>query len=954
MKRILQHLSLIFVTLCCITTLPGCHDDKPEINPGEEIIDDFTGPYYEFMLGQETEGLGAGVISILIQGPDGTEFERIATHSRSNSSSQFKLTSGLREGIYRLLAITAGGDQDGETEFGLGSRISVTSSGISVIDAYNPQLGFAGRGIKDDPYIVSSPSHLFNLMMAVNDYDSNRLITADTYFSQVRNLDMKSVSRNCDLEYGWLPIGMDPNIPFRGVYLGGNHSVSNLMIKRPASSGLGLFGYVIDATIDGLKMKNCTVEGMYGVGSIAGVVLTSGERTRGKASFTNCTISDSQLKCPDTSAAIGGVVGAVDMHAMSLVSSCTISNSTLSGGMNVGGLIGGAGLYSSVTATDVACEGSHISSKYSGAGGIIGSADTLQVVSARNLSEINGSLSSDASMPRIGTGGIAGGAGYAWLTACRNSAEVNGCEGVGGIIGSTRVKGSEKESFLYNQAYLRHCSNTGNITGKRMAGGLVGEAQSGVESGYNTGKVSAEEYAGGICGNSSIAVIMNAVNSGEVTANKYVGGVLAKTTWGSLANCQNLASVRANSGPSGGILGLGGNNTMIHYCSNFGVVQGADHNAIGGIVGEIGDPREWTALNIVECVVGSMEIAMSFIGPAIAVVEETVELAHGVEITIKAIEKIADLALMSADYALFSYGLPELISPETEDALKIAMEEGVYDTYSEIDSELSQLRSRISVSAPLFPSANFSPYVSAIESLTSACADEETSNRLQAGINEAREKRGEQLEKVARAHEIAHTVVSGVAIAVSTATFIAGTVASGGAASVVLVAGTAAAFVGGANALVKTCSEFENNAVVISQCVNAAPVIGNSTEISSIAGKICDGVQINDCLNTADTSEGLEGIFIGKAGLHNEIRRCVSASERSMPFNPSNYHQCVSAKKASGDSFDYPDMNITLVAPAILSDPATYQQFGIEIGSDKTWNLPEGLPCPIPEKSCYL
>ncbi len=953
MKRCISYLLVMHTLMWCVM-MTGCSGDEPSV-PSGTLIDDYAGPYYEFILGGEAEGLKSGKVKILIQAPDGTEFERTASHVRNGSRSDVHLSHGLKEGTYRLLAAIPDDSTEDDVEFGLGSRIEVSTDGIKVIDAYDKELGFAGRGTKDDPYIVSSPSHLFNLMMAVNDYDSNSYITPDTYFSQVRNLDMKSVSRSCDLEYGWIPIGSDANIPFRGVYLGGDHSISNLMIKRPNSAGVGLFGYAIDAAIDGVNMKNCTVSGMYGTGTLVGVGLTAGGTVRGKLSVTNCKAEDSRLDCPATSAAVGGLIGALDMYSTGLVSSCSVKSSTLSGGMNVGGIVGGAGLYSTLTATDVECSGSTVSSQYSGAGGIIGTADTLQIVGARNFSPVNGSMSGDKSMPRIGTGGIVGGSGFAWLTACVNSADVKGYEGVGGVIGSTRVKGSDTEAFVYNQAYLRHCANKGNVEGGRMAGGLIGEAQAGVESGYNTGTVKAGDYVGGICGNTSVGVMENVINTAAVDGHSYVGGITGKTTWGSIANCQNSGRVTISGNTAGGILGLGGNNTMIHYCSNFGAVNAPAYATVGGVVGEIGDPREWTATNIAECVVGSLEVAMGIIGPIIAGVEETVELAFEAEVAIKLLEKGADLALISADYTLFGFGLPGLISPEAEEALEASMERVTNETYAEIDSEISALRHTITPTISMFPTTDFSPYINSVEALAAACADESVNDEFQEAINEAREERAGELEKIARAHEIAHTVVSGVAIAVSTATFIAGSVASGGAAIPILAAGSAASIVGGVNALVKSCSEFEKNAVVISQCVSAAPVTSSmSHTVSSIAGLVCDGVMITDCLVTSDTSEGYRGIFIGDAGRHAEILRCVSAVTRPILPAVTHLNRCMTAYATDDPTFMYATGNLLYVAPARLTDPTLYPALEIEAGDGKVWHIPAGYPFPIPEKSCYL
>lgn len=960
MIRYTLNLLAIVLSLSPAFFFSSCREEKdiPEIIFPGQTDDEFTGPYYQFLLSQETEGLDFHNIRLLIQSEDGKEFERYATHERDGVLSKFQLSSGLKEGVYRLLAITniESTDSDDEWEFGLGSRISVAKNGITVIDHFDPTIGLTGHGSKEDPFIVSSPTHLFNLMMTVNDYDTNSLITKDTYFSQVRNLDMKTVSRNCDLEYGWISIGADVNTPFRGVYLGNGHSITNLMIKRPNSAGIGLFGYVIDAAIDGITMQNCTVAGQYAVGTIAGALITSGGKNRGQATFSNCKVMDCKLECPTTAAAIGGILGATDMHARSLISDCTVENSTLSGGMNVGGITGGAGMYSSLLVTNAENRNTPIMALYSGAGGIVGTADTLQVVASRNYSDIEGGRYAGKDYPGIGTGGIAGGAGFSWFTACENSGKVKGYEGVGGIIGSTRVKGSETESFVYNQAFLRHCSNTSDIVGMRMVGGLIGEAQAGAEGSFNKGAVSGDDsYIGGICGNSSVGVIHNTVNSGEVKGKAYVGGIIGKTTWGSIANNQNLGVVHSSGAPAGGILALGGNNTMIHYCSNFGAVKADSKGKAGGIVGELGDPRKWTAINVVECVVGSLEIVMAFAGPVLAIVEESVEMAEALEIVIQLVEKGADLALVSTDWCLFSYGLSEIISPEAEEELSESMKAASQEVYADIDMQLAALRDGIRGDTPQFTGTDWTPYINNMKQLADACADEKVNEQFNEAINEARAERAEKLEKIAHAHEIAHTVIAGVAVVASTVALIGGTIASGGTATAFLVVGSTAAIVGGVNALVKTCSEFENNAVVISQCVNAAEVTAPSgSDVSSIAGKICDGVLIEDCLSTADTSEGQYEFFIGSDGKHNEIRHCVSAVNRKFCSFANYFDACLVSVNTDDDKYWYTNMGVTYISPARLSLSASYESLGFEIGEGKTWNLPLKSAFAVPGKSCYL
>lgn len=858
----------LYLLLPFLLTLAAC-SDEPAVR-----IDDYDGIYSDFVLGDEGDGLYEGNITIRILAPDGQEFTRQASHVRSGESSHIKLSVGLREGVYRLLSATRV-SSSGTEEFGLGSRIRVSSGGITIIDNYNRRLGCAGTGTKDDPLIISSPTHLFNLMMAVNDYDYNRYITPHTYFRQVTDIDMKSISRSCDAEYGWMPIGADTNTPFRGVYNGGGHSIRNLIIKRSHSGGVGLFGFMIDASVDSLTMQNASVEGQFAVGTIAGASITSGGDKRSSVTITNCSAADCKVSGPETSAMLGSIIGAVDMHTKTLLANCSSNGGSVSGGMSVGGICGGTGIYSMLMLSGCVNRTPVLSCE-SGAGGLVGSADTLMVVGSHNYADIQGPLNPGKSTAGIGVGGIAGGTGYSWITSSSNYGAVKGYEGVGGIVGSTRIKGSQDDAFLYNQTFLRFCNNTGQVTGTRFVGGAIGEAQAGAYSVVNTGQVSATSYAGGIVGGSSLAVVHNSLNSGRIDARDYVGGIVGKCTWGSLAINQNTAPVTAVTGLAGGIAGRAGNNTVIHYCANFSDVTTGSGFA-GGIVGDIGDPRQWSGLDIAECVIGSAECVMGFLGPVLAVTEGSVELAHALEITIKIVEGSAELALQGADYVLVGFSIDEIINPEAEAALEADMKADASQANAENLDLINRGRSAFAISIPsVFAGDISAAYAGKIAALSDWYGIEGNDESFNLAINEKREERAGELEEIAHMSEIRHTVIAGIAVAASTVSFIVAEVATGGAATAAVVAGSAAAIVGGVNAIVKSCNKFEKNAVIISQCFNGGRVAGGSA--APIAGRLCDGSLIHDCLNTS-VDAGSKNFV---ADLHKEchVAHCVDLRDR--------------------------------------------------------------------------
>lgn len=242
-------------------------------------------------------------------------------------------------------------------------------------------------------------------------------------------------------------------------------------------------------------------------------------------------------------------------------------------------------------------------------------------------------------------------------------------------------------------------------------------------------------------------------------------------------------------------------------------------------------------------------------------------------------------------------------------------------------------------------------YMNNVDILRQYCDVEGNDDKFNDAINEAREKRAEKLEKVAEAKEIFHDVVSGVAIAVGTVTFIAGEVVTGGAATPILIASSAAAVVGGANALIKTCTEFETNAVVVSQCVNSGKVSspGNGKG-AAIVGRLCDGCAVADCLNTA-VIDGSDNILIGNYGKLCDMRNFITLVAAGKPDyfygleNVVAYDPNLPAGKT--DKFT----NVTLASKDKMADSSFFSSLGFDLGDEASWSIPAGETFPIPQRS---
>lgn len=851
-----------YLLLSSLLCLMSCEEDKLPDDVTPDGTDNYVGDVRSFSLGEETSRFTASTFKCSLSAADGTVFSRQGVHERSGDVSNITLDVGLRDGVYRLLyfeystndnpSLLHFAERFPTSQYGLGCRISVSGGNVTVLDNYDDEIGLSGDGTKESPYIISSYESLIRLKDYVNADATNSKITPDTYFRQEQPIDMFQASCQCDMQYGWNPIGADTNTPFRGVYIG--NEITGLYINRPSSAGIGLFGYVYKGTISGLTVANSDITGNFAVGRIVGAFISAGDDGgRTMSSMIGCGVKNSSVKGSDGSTGIGGIVGGLDMYTSTLISGCDSRGTTVKGCYNVGGLVGGAGLYSRADIQD--CENaSEVTGRFSGAGGIIGTADTLYVSACRNMAPIHGAtdFKGAAGTSGIGVGGIAGGTGMSWISASTNTAPVNGQYGVGGIVGSTRIKGSDKDAYMFNSSVVRWCGNEGAVSGGSSVGGICGESQFGCYGVYNTGAVSGDDFVGGIAGNTSIAVAHNAVNSGKVMGSTHVSGIVGKTTWGSLALDHNYGDVTSGGRYTGGVLGLGGNNTMIHYCGNFASVKSTGDGPVGGVVGEIGDPREWTAAQIADCVIGSAEMVLAVAGPVIGVAGHLLEEVAGKVVTMIEITEFSlHMIVTGADTGMFGYTIDELINPETESEMELSV-------HSAIDSGCTAVADRINSMRGSYDSYSLNgfdrqalkgQYNANVNDIIGWYGQEGNDEEFNDAINEARVERMEQLEKQHQTSAIIHEVVAGVCIAVGTVAAIGATVASGGTAAAFILAGSVTAVAGGLNAITKGCGEFAENTVIISQCVNAGDVSCAADGAGGIIGKLQDNGVLRDCLN---------------------------------------------------------------------------------------------------------
>ncbi|MCX6010568.1 MAG: hypothetical protein NTW48_11210 [Chloroflexi bacterium] len=245
---------------------------------------------------------------------------------------------------------------------------------------------------------------------------------------------------------GWEPIGgieitdldaleFELVDPFTASFDGQGYEIRDLFIDRPDEDAVALFGSLVGATIENVKVLDTEVTGRDFVGILAGG------------------------------------------HFGNVSSSCSSGN--VSGHFLVGGLIGGSrgnvsDSHSSASVT--------VSWRY--AGGLVGGSEGI-VSNSYSIGSVNGPY-------RVG--GLMGGNGGE-VSNCQSIGSVNGDRSVGGLLGDNdgtvsnsystgSVTGNWEVGGLVGQSIgtVSNCYCAGSVTGNLDVGGLVGSGQRGTTS----------------------------------------------------------------------------------------------------------------------------------------------------------------------------------------------------------------------------------------------------------------------------------------------------------------------------------------------------------------------------------------------------------------------------------------------------------------------------------------
>ncbi|MEG1529254.1 MAG: hypothetical protein RR405_02775, partial [Clostridia bacterium] len=418
-----------------------------------------------------------------------------------------------------------------------------------------------GNGDVNNPFVLKNRADFDLLSLSVNGGSSIINGYAGKYFKVVPDNANKHIDMGASL---FTPIGTWA-MPFKGIFDGNNSTLDNLNINKGGGNEAGLFGCV------GTSSSNA------GTDSVA-------------VNISNLTINGNISGGNN----VGGLIGYLNKptgNGQATIIANITNNATINGGTGVGGIIGMC--WADPSSGQLVIENCKNFGSVTGSGndvgGIVGKTRDTQIKWSENGT--NGTASTVRGANNIGgiVGSFAGGYFHANGRAiCTNYMAVTGNENVGGLVGhaswTSLTSGVNNGSVYGNGNYvagivgrilkeadtliLSGVSNTGSVNGNSAVGGIVGQADTTVSGCSNTGSITSRGTS----------------KAGGGTA-AYLGGI-AGLTYGDINHCYNGGRVAVSSkySYSNVVAGIVGQSTStISYCANTGEVSGSEQ--VGGIVG---------------------------------------------------------------------------------------------------------------------------------------------------------------------------------------------------------------------------------------------------------------------------------------------------------------------------------------------------------------------------------
>ncbi|MBC9784700.1 S-layer homology domain-containing protein [Heliobacterium chlorum] len=245
----------------------------------------------------------------------------------------------------------------------------------------------SGSGTTDDPYRIASPENLLWLSSAINNNSASEPYASyrTACYRQTADLDMSGITTFERI--GSSTLGAQS--AFRGVYDGGNHTISNLTLTiSSAVTDQGFFGYVLGGKIENLILNDYMFDESTALESAgAGGIVAQGKNV----TITNChIIGNSEIVSNSIviNTYIGGIIGYMNGGTVSNCSNSANIRKTQVCNAVLGGIVGTLDDGTVSNCFNIGDIDAVNASVTYYAGGIVGS-DYSNIVNCYNVGQIN-------------------------------------------------------------------------------------------------------------------------------------------------------------------------------------------------------------------------------------------------------------------------------------------------------------------------------------------------------------------------------------------------------------------------------------------------------------------------------------------------------------------------------------------------------------------------------------
>ena len=273
---------------------------------------------------------------------------------------------------------------DGVIDVDSDSNGLIEISSLAQLDAMRHQLDGSGQRLTSDGPLDQSGCPVV-VISGVNErhchgYELTTDLDFDTNQDGLIDVNDDYWNANSDgLGEGWLPVG-GSYTAFTGYFNGNGHVIRHLMINRPSTNKVGLFGYIKDADIRQVMLTEVDVQAGNAVGGLVGY---AGDHNTLEANGVMGSVYAHYSYSGDT----GAIAGYINHN--NTVRANVASGKVEVKGYSVGGLIGDIGKYNLIegNVSSALVEASPASS----VGGLLGSSNFSNSILQNNYWAIDAS-----------------------------------------------------------------------------------------------------------------------------------------------------------------------------------------------------------------------------------------------------------------------------------------------------------------------------------------------------------------------------------------------------------------------------------------------------------------------------------------------------------------------------------------------------------------------------------